>query len=281
MKYPVGKGIWIWQLRQCLGSDVLRLAHEIKRLGCSYVVIKAVNGLSEYNTDLFGAAKAAFDALGIAVWGFHYIYGGSTFTGASIAKGEADRAIQVVKRYNLAGLFLDAESEYKRKGGAVWADTYLTALRATLPDLPLGLCSYRWPSVHPEFPWSSFLRRVDFHAPQVYWMQAQNSGEQLRRSVRELSALKALPIVPVGSAFFEHNWQPTVASINSFDQTAHELHLPGVSWWCWDDRGLESHPEYQAAIAAHKWGDVPVTQTWNQAITSWARTIGYMGPDPE
>lgn len=281
MKYPTGKGVWCWQLKYCFGGDVLRLAAEIKRLGCDYVVIKAANGLAESNADFLPAAKVAFEAQGIALWGYHYIYGGSTITGSSIARQEADVAIRVAKRFNLAGLFLDAEGQYKRKGCAAWADTYLTALRATLPDLPLGLCSYRWPSYHPEFPWANFLRRVDFHAPQVYWMQAQNSGEQLRRSVKELTALKALPITPLGAAFFEHGWQPTVAAINEFDATAHELKLPGVSWWCWDDRGLESHPEYYAAITAHDWGSQPPPpKDWRMAITDWARSMGYMGPDP-
>jgi len=282
MTNPVGKGVWVWQLKNCLGGDMLSLAVEIKRLGCDYVVIKVANGMAESNADLLPAAKAAFEALGIKFWGYHYIYGGSMITGSSIAKAEADVAIRIANRLHLAGLFLDAEGQYKRKGCATWADTYLTALKTTLPDLPLGLCSYRWPSYHPEFPWANFLRRVDFHAPQVYWMQAQNSGEQLRRSIKELTALKALPIVPVGSAFFEHGWQPTVASINEFDQVAHELKLTGVSWWCWDDRGIETHPEYYAAIAAHDWGDQPLpTQDWRWAMTHWARSMGYIGPDPE
>lgn len=282
MKYPIGKGVWCWQLKNCLGGDVIRLAADIQKLGCSFVVIKCANGILEYNADLFAGARSAFEALGIQVWGYHYIYGGNTVTGASIAKAEASVAIRVAQKYQLAGLFLDAEGEYKRKGGPAWADTYLTSLKTTLPDLPLGLASYRWPSVHPEFPWASFLRRVDFHSPQVYWMHAQNSGEQLRRSVKELSALKALPIVPLGAAFFEHGWEPTVAAINEFDHVAHELQLPGVSWWCWDDRGLESHPEYQTAIAVHDWGNQPIpAQDWRWAMTKWARSMGYMGQDPE
>jgi hypothetical protein len=281
-KYPTGKGVWVWQLKQCLGCDVLRLAVEIAKLGCSWVVIKVANGLAEYNAELMPAAKAAFEGLGIQLWGYHYIYGGSTITGSSIAKAESDVAIRVAKRYNLAGLMLDAEGEYKRKGSATWADTYLTAVKTSLPNLPLGLCSYRWPSVHPEFPWANFLRRVDFHAPQVYWMHAQDSGVQLRRSVKELTALKALPIVPLGAAFFEHGWEPTVASINEFDQIAHQLHLPGVSWWCWDDRGLETHPAYYQAIQKHDWGNQPPPpKDWAHELTNWARSMGYMGPDPE
>lgn len=144
MKYPIGKGVWVWQLKQCLGGNMPRLAVEIKKLGCSHVVIKVANGMTESNADLFASAQAAFDALGILVWGYHYIYGGSTITGASIARAEADNVIRLAQHYSLAGLMLDAESEYKRKGSAAWADTYLTALKTTLPDLPLGLCSYRF-----------------------------------------------------------------------------------------------------------------------------------------
>jgi len=33
MKYPVGKGMWCWQLRQCLGGDVIKLASVIEQMG--------------------------------------------------------------------------------------------------------------------------------------------------------------------------------------------------------------------------------------------------------
>jgi len=117
------------------------------------------------------------------------------------------------------------------------------------------LCSYRFPSLHPELPWSSFLRRSDFHAPQVYWMQADNPGEQLQRSVRELLALRALPVVPIGAAFVEAGWQPTVAGINEFDRMAQALKLPGIGWWEWGENGhgAEYHPDWWAAISAHNW----------------------------
>jgi hypothetical protein len=251
---PTGKGILIWQLKNCSGGDPVRLAGMAQAAGFSWVAIKAANGTADFNADLFMPAKSVLEAVGIQVWGWQYLYGANIYTGASIAKQEAEAAIRNINRYGLAGWIMDPESEYKRKGAAAWADTYVTMLRSTFPSLPIGLCSYRYPSLHPELPWHNFLRRCDFHAPQVYWIDAHNPVVQLARSWQELRSLRDLPVIPIGSAYAEHGWQPTVNELDSFDQEAHILGLPGLGWWAWDDHGLEEHPDYWQAVSAHEWG---------------------------
>lgn len=289
---PQGKGIFLWQLSKCAGGDPLKIAEMAQAAGFAWVCIKAADGSYAYNQGSppsWGGPALLEDCLkslsnvGIQVYGWQYVYGANR-TGTPIAKQEANRAIENLNRYNFSGWLIDAESPYKRKGANAWADTYMNILRSGCPDTSLGLCSYRFPSYHPEIPWSIFLDKCDFHAPQVYWIRANNPGEQLRRSVRQLSALKALPVVPVGSAYYDpsYQWQPTISQLNEFNQTAQELNLPGVAWWEWGENGhgAEYIPEFWEAISKHDWGRLLPPPDWRFALCTWARSLGYNGPDP-
>lgn len=280
---PAGKSVMIWQLKNCCNGSMSALAWQLKDAHIKHAWIKVADGEVDFNADLMAAAVAALREQQIGVWGWQYLYGGNKFIGTSIAAQEAEAAIRNIKRYALDGFVLDPESHYKRPGAQTWASTYMTKLRAVLPDITIGLCSYRFPSLHPELPWQAFLRSTDFHAPQVYWKLATDPGKQLDRSVRELTGLRKLPIVPVGAAFSEGGWSPTVKQIDEFDCEAHLLNLPGVSWWAWDDRGIEAHPDWYNAISNHRWlgGPGPFPQRWEDAIDQWARTMGYMGPKPD
>lgn len=291
---PTGKSIFTWMLRRCAGGDPARLAAMAQQAGLSWVALKMADGIYNFNQgsppswvgpNLLPGAVDALRAAGIRIFGWQYIYGANNLR-QSIAAAEAAIAIRNIQLYEVDGWLLDPEGEYKRPGASAWADTYMTALRSACPDLSIGLCSYRFPTLHPELPWNNFLRHCNFHAPQVYWIQAHNAGDQLRRSYRELKALRDLPVVPVGAAYYDtgFHWQPTVAELNEFNQVAHELECPGISWWEWGENGngAEYILEFWRAISAHEWGEPPVPpQNWTFAITDWARTMGYAGPGPE
>ena len=46
--------------------------------------------------------------------------------------------------------------------------------------------------------------------------------------------------------------------------------------------GAEYLPDLWEAIKGHQWGTPAIPpQAWDHAITGWARTMGYVGPDPE
>ncbi len=281
---PVGKGVQVWNL-----TTPAETADRIIDAGFQWVAVKASDGTLDHNQKtgpgpLMSFVQALRNA-GVAVYGWQYVYG-ANWAGSSFAKLEADAAIRNIQRFGFDGWLIDAESQYKRRGSAAWADQYMTALRAGLPWISLGLQSYRFPSLHPELPWQSFLRHVDFHIPQVYWVQSSNPGAQLRRSIQELTALRRLPVVPTGCAYYEHSWGPTPSQLDEFNATAQGLDLPGVLWYCWDDQGLSTHPEWLAAIQAHRWGEVvkppppPPVITWEESIDAWARTHGYTGRQP-
>lgn len=248
LRWPVGKGYFIWMLSRCAGGSPLGLAAACQGAGIDWVTIKICEGGSAFN----GNIKPWVDALrdfGVRVWGWGYVYGAKP-------EQESDIAAARVKEFALDGFMIDAESEYKAPGKAVASQTYTTRLRAALPDLGLGLCSYRYPSLHRELPWTEFLSGCDFHCPQVYWIGSSgptSPGSQLARSVAELKALKVLPVVPVGVAcdnpYAGGTWRPTVAQINNFDATYHTLGLPGVSWWSWQH--AEAIQEFWQAIAGH------------------------------
>ncbi len=290
--YPTGKGIFIWRLEICASGDMNLLACMAHAAGFSWVAIKAADGKDNYNQgdnpwygpDLLRSAISELRSEGIQVYLWQYIYG-ANYLRQSIAAFEAETACQNIGRFRPDGWIIDPEKEFKRSGSAAWADQYMTILSRTWPDLPIGICSYRFPTLHPEIPWQSFLRRSTFHCPQVYWILAHNPGDQLRRSVRELQALAKLPVIPVGSAYYDpgYKWQPTRSEIDELDQAAHVLDLPGITWWEWGENGhgVQFISDFWSAIAAHNWGDAVIPpQAWNHAITQWARSMGYVGPDP-
>ncbi len=279
---PAGKGIQVWNL-----TAPAETAARIIEAGFDWVAVKAADGTLDHNQksgslDMMLFVTALRNA-GLAVYGWHYVYGANGW-GVSFAKAEAEAAIRNISRFGFDGWLIDAESQYKRKGSAAWADVYMTTLRASFPWLALGLQSYRYPSLHPEIPWQSFLRHVDFHIPQVYWVGSSNPGAQLRRSIQELKALKDLPVIPTGCAYFEHGWGPTVAQLNEFDTAVKGFNLKGVLWYCWDDQGLSTHPDWLAAVKAHKWPGVieppAPALSWVEEADAFLRTIGYTGRKP-
>ncbi len=292
MMIPSGKGIFIWKLKNCASGNMQLLANMAQAAGFSWVAIKAVDRIDNFNQanpsyygpDLLGLAVDKLRAVGIKVWGWGYAYG-ANWLGQSIAAAEGNKVVENIKRFNFEGWLIDVEKEYKRSGAAAWADTFLNVIKSALPEISLGLCSYRFPTLHPELPWHNFLRHCNFHAPQVYWLLANNPGAQLQRSVRELQALANLPVVPVGCAYYDttYKWQPSIGQINEFNQTAKDLKLPGITWWEWEENmhGAQYIAPIWEAISAHDWGQPALPpQDWAHAITDWARTKGYTGPEP-
>lgn len=250
MTYPEGKGCFIWDLRTCAGGSPIALASKAQEAGFSWVAVKVQDGTYQFQPELVPGAIASLIGAGVEVWAWGYLYGRTTL-GKSIAQAEAARTVERCKALPVNGFIMDAESEYKTSGGADRARAYCTAVRSAMPDLTLGLCSYRFPTLHPQLPWSIFLSVSAFHMPQVYWEQAHNPGFQLDRSVKELSALRKLPIIPVGSAYANGGWAPTVQDLNQFNSTAKMLKLPGVSWWSFQH--AEKRPDWWTAISSHEW----------------------------
>lgn len=263
-------GVFIWQVKSCAGGFKPETAEArefigktLKTLGVRWAAVKVTNGVNGFNLQLINSGwkdtilPAFFEAeraAGRKCMGWGYIYGDNPL-------GEAARAADQIKTYGLDGYIIDAEGEYKKPGRASAAKVYMEKLRRLCPSTPLALCSFRWPSFHPEFPWKAFTDQMDagkgdIHMPQVYWQGATSTnapGDQLNRSINELFAIKKLPVVPVGAAYAEHGWVASPAQIEAFSTQASILALPGINWWSLDQ--ILKKQEWQQAIidASEDW----------------------------
>lgn len=255
-----GKGFFIWRIPNCENGDPDAIATLADDAQLTHVLIKIADTIYSYNiydgVDKVPPVADALRAKDIEVWGWHYVKGNDPL-------GEANKAIERVQQLALDGYVIDAESEYKESGKAQAATIFMNRLRDALPDTSIALCSYRYPSYHPQLPWREFLEKCDYNMPQVYWLQAHNSGDQLRRSVREFQEMTPFrPIIPVGAAFKEHGWKPTPGEVLEFLDTAKILNLTAANFYSWDSCRTYL-PDVWTAIHDYVWsptqpGDITV-----------------------
>ncbi len=237
-----GKGMYLWRIHRVEGGNPAAIAEAAHQAGLSHVLIKIADGRGTYNTykvedgremynyqggeDHVPALVAALRAKGIQPWGWQYIYG-------EYPVQEARMAVQRVKQFNLPGFVVNAEIEFQARGMDVKAGAYMEELRAGLPNTTIALSSFRYPNMHP-IPWDTFLEYCDLNMPQVYWVGANNPGQQLLKSIREFQSRKVWrPYFPTGAAYGEHGWRATPEQVSAFLQAVKENGLPGANFWEW------------------------------------------------
>lgn len=253
-----GKGFFTWRLGSTEGGDPKRIAVEAQRAGLSHVLLKIADGPEVYRgefrqpTDYVTPTVEALRAKGIQIWGWHYVYGFNPVA-------EANVAIARIREYGLDLYVIDAEREFKQSGKDQAARTFMKTLRQALPDQPVALCSYRYPSLHADFPWKEFLDRCDYNMPQMYWIGRHDPAAQLRRCVNEFhTRLPQRPIIPAGATFRESGWQPTVAEVVEFMDEAKKLNMPAVTFWEWYDVRSGIMPGVWEAVRDYPWeGETP------------------------
>lgn len=250
-----GKGWFIWQVARCAGGAPDAIAQSAADAGLTHVLIKIAErtygfGFDKNGRDLVPPIAEVLRARGIQVWGWHYIYGDNP-------AGEARIAVKRCTELHVDGYVVDAESEFKLPGKAAVARTFMAALRAGLPSLPVGLSSYRYPSLHPQLPWKDFLDKCDVAMPQVYWEQSHNPEQQLARSALEFAnpALvgSVRPFVPTGSAYGVGNWQASPAELKRFLDTAVSMNLPAVNFYSWDYTAAPAAADLWKTVADYDW----------------------------
>lgn len=255
----LGKGWFIWQIPRCEGGAPPALANAAQAAGLSHVLLKIAErfypfGYDKQGRDLAPPVVEALRARGMAVWGWHYIYGDDP-------QREAQAAIQRMKQLKLDGYVVDAEAEFKRPNMAHAARAFMQTVRAALPDTPIALSSYRFPSLHPQLPWSAFLEQCDWVMPQVYWEQAHNPDQQLARSVKEFANPALVghvrPLIPTGSAYGAGNWRATPEDLTRFLQKAAALNLDGANLYSWDYARSGKNTDLWEAAKAFEWPTAP------------------------
>ena len=110
------------------------------------------------------------------------------------------------RQFGLSGLVIDAEDFGNRiwlsPAGAEAARAYVQRLRsdmAGVPDLIVGLSSYRAIRFHRSFPFAEFMDGCDVAMPQVYWV-ARSGGDAVRNLQDSYEDYKAQLSVDVVSA---------------------------------------------------------------------------------
>ena len=274
-----GKGIWIWKIPQCESGNAQSIANVASSAGYSHALIKIADSSYAYNTDkttgadLIPAVVDALRAKGILVWGWHYVYGYNP-------SGEAAIAISQCNKYNLDGYVIDAETEYTLTGREAVARSFMSALRSGLPNMPIALSTYRWPSYHGNFPYNAFLEKCDYSMPQVYWMQAHNPVYDLSKSFREFKALSASrPVIPTGPAFRESGWQPTASELKDFLDCAKSLGCTAANIYSWDD-SRTALPDVWNLAANYSWpASNQSTTPSNDPLDKFMRMLNTMNYD--
>jgi hypothetical protein len=244
-----GKGFYIWKVKTAQNGDPAAITAAAQAAGLSHVIIKVADGIYNYNitggVDMVPPLVAALRSAGIQPWGWQYVYGNNPVF-------EAHRAIERIQQLGLAGFVVDAEAQFKVKGMDKVAKKYMQELRRGLPNTPIALSTYRFPTVHYAFPFSAFLEYCDLNMPQVYWVSSYNAAQQLRKSYSEYQAIKPWrTFLPTGAAYAEGNWSPSPLQINDFMNAARDLQLPGANFWEWGDAAAK--PELWDAVKNYSW----------------------------
>jgi hypothetical protein len=268
-----GKGFFIWKVRDCERGDVQAIASLAQSAGLSHVLIKIADANLPYNVDsrtqidLALLLAQALRDRGIQVWGWHYVYGQDP-------AGEARIAIRRVQQLNLDGYVIDAEAEYKEMGKAAAARRFMRDLRQGLPNVPVALSSFRFPSLHPQLPWKEFLELCDYNMPQVYFEQAHNPDAQLRRCLREFQAMTpARPVIPTGPTYKWNGWRPTDSDISEFLRTSETLKFPALNFYSWEACRRDL-PNLWDLVAQYPYGAPPpaplkdITEQYIEALNS-------------
>ena len=152
-------GLWVWRTAD---ADPEELAKLLARNRFQYVVVKAHDGTTPFrpNASHLAAYSAAARRHGLAfgLWGY---------LTAADAAGEADLAVDLVRRHRASFYLADAEAEYERATAHV-SRAFAGAFRRELPKLPAGLSSFGRIDLHPGLDWRAWRDQgFDFH-PQAY-----------------------------------------------------------------------------------------------------------------
>lgn len=247
MTHPTGKGIFIWQASKYYIPDPVAEVVRIKAAGFKWAAVQTVDGyMTQWPTNIVPIINA-LRAERIKVWTWGMIYAnGPNAEGWGYSEGVI--AAHHRRTLLVQGHIFDPEAHSKRSGGALGVSSaYIGYAEEDWHD-HWGMTTYRYPELHPTFPWKEALDGVRFVMPQVYWEGAHNPGYQLRRSFDQYRKLTQVPYLPIGSAYGVTGWEPTPADLRDFHRTVVELELPGYSFWNWEK--LSRRPSLLAAVTA-------------------------------
>lgn len=281
-----GKGMFLWLLER--SETPKEIAWLAKNAGIGHILIKIADGAEAMPGDIQSVVNA-LRSEGIQALGWQYIYG-------AYPTIEARKAVELCQQYDLDGFIVNAEGQFDRVGMDEAARLYMTALRSGLgDDFVIGLSSYRYPAMHEQFPWKSFLERCNLVMPQVYWAMENDPGAPERNLKMTLNQHKtlysklrlSLPLVFTGAAYSEHGWTATPIQVEEFmihveQMTLSEsLVLGACNFWEWWEARSENQNLWEV-ISRYQWRILPMSDfnIWANAVTVALRGAGHQIPDP-
>ena len=249
---PAGIGLYVWNVEDMPDN----WEAEFQDMDITWIAVKIADGVNSSNLRRLPDGSKVDDILmpfvqsarqvGMQVLGWQYAYGFNP-------EDEAEKAARRMGKFALDGFIIDAEHQYKGKHAQ--AKQYSKMLRQLMPDIPIGLSTYRFPELHPTLPYEKFLDICKFNAPQVYW-NAGKAGVELAESHRQYAKIKSLPFIAAGRSYYGEGFpKPTPAETTEFLTVARGLNCPAALFWSADRlwHRTQPLPEICKAIADYKW----------------------------
>lgn len=188
----------VWQLALCGTAEAL--AAICKTYNIAGVTIKVLNSYNKYNAKEGDGPLIDYISTlrnyGLIVegWGYHY---------PGVAERQGKAIAERYKTLGLDGYQINVEAQYKAAGEFKSASAFKIMADQIPLDYHITVCTYRFPTVHPEMPWEKMSEHsvVEGWTPQVYWALSHNPVEQLQQCFDEYNAIDDRPVFPVGPTF--------------------------------------------------------------------------------
>lgn len=259
-----GNAMWIWQLPKA--GTWAQVAKRAKANNVSALYIKSANGRYEW-TQFTPAMVDYFQAQGLKVCGWAYLYGGSPKWGSP--KQEAIASANAYLKDGADCFILDPETEYEGRDRYAAADTYMTKLRQLVgADFPIALATFPYVDYHPSMPYSVFMRPdggAQANAPQMYWDTIRVTPDRIFARTYGWNELYRRPIYPIGQTYMGEgrSTYPKTGDIKRFRVLSQAYGSPGLSWWEWSQSttsGFRAATKPLTSAVAPKQAPLPTIQ---------------------
>ena len=250
-----GKWTYIWKLKNIFNGDLDQIIQALKDGNIMGVAIKLHNGWSSIGYDTPDMMEfrelCREEEIGFVGWGYIYL--------KYNAAAEGRKALEMIEKYDVDGYLIDAEAEAKHQNTG--AQSYVQFLRNL--DIPIGLASYRFPTLHMELPWGTLRSVCDFDSPQMYYRQS-DPVQQLARCKHEFSIMyPKLPMFPAGDMYYEHGFKPSVLQVHQYlTACLEDPDIEGTLMWSMDQMG--NCPELWNEFVTFDWKSAPIDPPINK-----------------
>ena len=246
-----GKGVYVWQPAAIENGNPYEIVNRFKMAGVQLAALKICDGFT-----VLGGLELLIQVLRennilVAGWGYSYL--------TKAPQQEAQTVASACKRYNPDFYLIDVEAEVENN--YTGAELFMNVLRPALAGLPLALNTFYDPYQHPLFPWATFLSKVDFVCPQVYWRGVDPIGK-LKLSQQHYASIPNAPQVSMpivaGDMYVQNGISPTPDQVTQFlSAVDNDPTLHGVFMWAADD--TQTTPELWQAFSQYRWknSDIP------------------------